>query len=484
MGTRAHNTMVSVNPHRTSPRISGLGIRSVVPLLGGLLLVVAIAVSGSALWLGAMALGILGLAALARLGPLHLLFIYAALTWLLPKLYVPGIPGILPMHILLAGGIGLLWGIGVLTQPERRKEALPPLWPLIALYCVGGFVGFFTGRADVDTTNGLKFLMEACWLAPLLYLLVWTYVRQERDGERLILLISFSTLVLGVVAYLFQGSGVWTPIPFEKEGLRLSGQYQFGPVYLIVTPVLMSTQLSMLIPALCSVAINSARRAHRVAGMSAAFPLAILLLLAAGRSGWMGTAAGVVVVVLFSARAGKVSLARLSLLGAGVGIVGTAAALSLGLLNDEILRRLLSFGTLLEDDTVVFRYWIWGLGLDLIGQYPFGVGFQVIRGVYGYSAHNQYILWALGTGVGGLMAVVALFLVWGLRIFRMLLRTTHELSAVALASLGAVIGALISINGDNISTSVGWTQTTLWIMLGLGMAAYSRYRGTKVVQGQ
>jgi hypothetical protein len=38
---------------------------------------------------------------------------------------------------------------------------------------------------------------------------------------------------------------------------------------------------------------------------------------------------------------------------------------------------------------------------------------------------------------------------------------------------------MIGINGDNISTSVGWTQGTLWIMLGIGAAAYAKVKSLK-----
>lgn len=467
--------MLSTFARRTTVSPGTLQPRAVVPLMGGLLLVLLIVLSGSALWLGVCAAALVGAAVLARLGPVRLLYVYAAFVWLLPRIYVPGMPGIVPLHILLAGGIGMLCGFEVLAGARSRKDVLPPLWPLAALYCLGGFAGFFTGRIDVDTVNGLKFLMEACGLAPLVYLLVWTYLRETRDGERVILLLSFSTLVLGTVAYIFQGSAFWTPIPFEQDGLRLSGQYQFGPLYLIVTPVMMSTQLSMLIPALCSLAVNSTDRKHKIAAMVAMWPLGLLLLLAAGRSGWMGTIAGLAIVLFFSIRAGKVSVPRLAAGMVALGVVGVIAAVSLGLVNEEISRRILSFATLLEDDTVVFRYWIWGIGIDLVGQYPFGVGFQVIRGLYGYPAHNQYILWALGTGVGGFAAIIAMFLAWGNRMVRLLLAGCEPVRPVALAALGAVAGALISINGDNISTSVGWTQTTLWMMLGLGMAALARH---------
>jgi O-antigen ligase len=430
-----------------------------------------IAGSGNAGWFSLIALGLVSLVALVRLGPVANLYLFAGLIWLLPRAYVPGTDALVPLHVVLAGGLGVCW-VGKLLTARRRQEGnlLPPFWPLVAIYIFAGFVAFFTGRADLDTTNGVKYLVEACLLAPLLYLLVWHYLRSTREAERLLLILSGSILALGILAFTFQGTGFWTPIPFEKEGLRLSGQYQFGPLYLIVTPVMMGTELSMLIPALAALTLNSERKAHRVTALALVVPIILLTLLAAGRSGWLGAAAGLVPVLFFSARAGKVSLPKVGLTLAAVGLIGGVAVSALGLLNDEIARRLLSIGNLLDDDTVVFRYWIWGMGIDLIREYPLGVGFQVIRVLHGYPAHNQYILWAMGTGLIGFGAMIALLAAWLGAVAGALWRIPGTLRAVGLAAFGGVAGALISINGDNISTSVGWTQSSLWIFLALGAA--------------
>jgi len=452
--------------------------RTLVPVGVGLAAVILIVLSGSAMWMAAVAFSIVGLLVFVRLGAVRLLYAYAALMWILPRLTLPGVESIVPLHLLLIGGLGALWVISLFTESQEKRGALlPPFWPLVALYSISGIIAFTTGRSDIDPTNGMKFLVEASVLAPLLYLLVWRYMRSPGDGERMILLLSLSTLAIGALAFVFQGSAYWTPIPFEKDGLRLSGQYQFGGLYLIVTPVLMSTQLSMLIPALCSLAINSVSRHRRLAAIALAVPLTLIILLAAGRSGWMGTAVGVGLVIFFSARFGKVSLPKVGVVLAVGGFVAIAAISSMGLINDEVLRRLTSFGSLLDDDTVVFRYWIWGLGLDLIGQNPLGVGYQVILGLYGYPAHNQYILWGLGSGIGGLVAVVSFLLASIIRIVRALWASSQQVissRAVALGAVAAVVGAMIGINGDNISTSVGWTQSTLWIMVGLGAASLAR----------
>ena len=448
--------------------------RAIAMMLGGFAAIMVTVGSGHPLWLAVCAVALIGVQFLGRIGPLGVLYAFSALLWLLPRLSLPGFSAIVPIHVLLVGGAALIWAYRRLSARSATSEALlPPLWPLVAIYCVGGVIGFATGRTDIDTVNGFKFLMEACGLAPLLYLLAWQYLRSNKEVERLILLLAASTAVLGVIAYIFQGSQFWTPIPFEKEGLRLSGQYQFGGLYVIVTPVMMSTQLSMLIPALTSIAINSGLRKHKAAALGMLVPLVLLILLAAGRSGWMGTTIGVGLVLFFSARAGKVSLPKVGVGIAVAAFLGIAVLVSMGMVNEEISRRILSFGTLLDDDTVVFRYWIWGLGIDLVGQYPLGVGFQVIRGLYGYPAHNSYILWALGTGVAGFAALIALFLTWGVRLLKSLFARQDSMLSASLAALGGVVGALISINGDNVATSVGWTQSTLWLFLGIGAAAFT-----------
>jgi O-antigen ligase len=184
----------------------------------------------------------------------------------------------------------------------------------------------------------------------------------------------------------------------------------------------------------------------------------------------------VALVLFYAVRAGKVSPGRLALVALVGLFLSTLALASLGLVNDEIARRLGSLGSLAEDDTVVFRYGVWSIGLDLIQKYPLGIGFQAFRGLTGYTAHNQYILWALGTGVAGLGAVVVMLAGWLSRMFVTVGRRHQPALTVSLASFGAVVGGLLSINGDNISSSMGWTQNTLWIFLATGAAAYSGAR--------
>src|ERR1043165_5225786 len=189
----------------------------------GLVALLVIIGTGSALWMSVAVASLLGIALLSWIGPVGILYIYAALMWLLPRMYLPGTDVIIPLHIPLVAGAALLWLVGRFTADFRQKTTLlPPFWPLVGLYAIGGFVGFYTGRPDIDASNGLKFVVEACLLAPVLYLLAWQYMRAPKDAERLILILAGATLAIGAIGYVFQGSGYWTPIPFEKEGLRLS----------------------------------------------------------------------------------------------------------------------------------------------------------------------------------------------------------------------------------------------------------------------
>ena len=71
-----------------------------------------------------------------------------------------------------------------------------------------------------------------------------------------------------------------------------------------------------------------------------------------------------------------------------------------------------------------------------------------------------------------LFVVVLMLLAWIGRVAKTLLKRHETVFAMALASLAGVLGGMVGINGDNISTSVGWTQGTMWILLGVGAAAF------------
>src|SRR5437660_8264472 len=100
---------------------------------------------------------------------------------------MPGADEMLPLRLPLIAGAGVLWLVGRFSADSRSGLAIfPPFWPLVGIYAIGGFIAFFTGRSDLDSVNGLKYLVEACMLAPMLYLLAWQYMRSPKDAERLI----------------------------------------------------------------------------------------------------------------------------------------------------------------------------------------------------------------------------------------------------------------------------------------------------------
>jgi len=395
----------------------------------------------------------------------QLLYLYAALAWLLPRLYPPGLDRILPVHAMVLGALAVLWASDCAKRP--RGERLPPFLALVLVYSVCGFVAFLVGMRDLDTIKGIKFLAEACVVGPLLYLLVWSYLGEGTERERFMLVLGASFAVLGLLAYLLRGSSIWTPTVFQDGRQRLSGQYEYGSLYVAVSPVSLSTQMSMLIPAALGIALNSESPRYRQLATALLFTFTLLILLAAGRAGWLGSFVGCAVVLFFSVRSGRASLSRVTLVFA-IAVLFALLVLSLGVLNEEIERRLLSLGSLLDDRSVVVRYPLWDLGLELIRRYPLGIGFQAFNAIAGVSTHNQYILWALGTGVIGGAVIVLLLLAWMVRSARYLLVGRDPVPVAAVCALGGVVGALVSLSGDNISTSVGWTQTTLWILLALG----------------
>src|SRR5438093_216878 len=106
-GAMRHSVL---SPHRSVlGRLGGLSARTVMPVLGALLLLLLIGWLETALWLGMAALCLLGMGALVRIGPVRVLYLYAGLIWLLPRIYLPGLDTIVPLHVLLLGGLGILW---------------------------------------------------------------------------------------------------------------------------------------------------------------------------------------------------------------------------------------------------------------------------------------------------------------------------------------------------------------------------------------
>ena len=82
--------------------------RALIPIGIGLAALLAIIGTGSSLWMSVAVASLLGMALLHWIGPVGILYIYAALMWLLPRLDVPGTETVIPLHLPLMAGAALL----------------------------------------------------------------------------------------------------------------------------------------------------------------------------------------------------------------------------------------------------------------------------------------------------------------------------------------------------------------------------------------
>src|SRR5439155_9317883 len=107
--------MLAINRQRAlSLLLAGLRVvvqypRKWVPILGGLGLILAVVMTGSVMVIGMIAAAIICMAGLVWVGGIRVLYAYAALIWLLPRIYLPGFDAIVPVHVLVVGGLTFLW---------------------------------------------------------------------------------------------------------------------------------------------------------------------------------------------------------------------------------------------------------------------------------------------------------------------------------------------------------------------------------------
>ena len=92
-----------------------------VPILGGLGLILAVVMTGSVMVIGMIAAAIICMAGLVWVGGIRVLYAYAALIWLLPRIYLPGFDAIVPVHVLVVGGLAFLWCVGKLTEVRSSR---------------------------------------------------------------------------------------------------------------------------------------------------------------------------------------------------------------------------------------------------------------------------------------------------------------------------------------------------------------------------
>jgi O-antigen ligase len=394
------------------------------------------------------------------------LYIYAALVWLPagfnyfflnPVLLQAKLP-----EVGLYFGLGLLL-IGTLSRRGDRARQVfsAPYLSLLIGFTLGGIIAFLSGPGSKGP-EAFIYLRRAAIYNLAIYMVIVTLLRKPAQGITLLKMLVVGGTVAGI--YLsFQIGGVWDPLARFQLG-RAASYTLIGETEASTIFVQVATYLSTLLPIAIALAFHSRRRSEVVLFGFLALLLGLMLFVSEGRGGWIaGTVSGLLVVGL-NARLRKVKIWRPVLIAILV-LVAASALVSSGILGETFFNRLYTFASLQTDSSLIVRLQLWQRDLELILQNPFGVGFFYNLEVFRRSAHNEFLQLTLGSGILGLLCILAFFMGVVRKFIRGLQDPDNDIQSLCIAALGVMVALFINGIPDNPSTNSTWTWPVIWITI-------------------
>src|SRR5579875_366565 len=428
------------------------------------LLVVACTISPSPLLVVAV-VGVLSIAIIAVLRPSVALFLVFAGAGL-PSLLLP-VPGhtVRPIE-----GALLLCVLAVIVRPSPIRLRLPHLLALLFMaIAIVSFIHVPTISTDPNAYAADKRLYG--WLLILVALFCGTFlVKYVKDLSSLLVLILLSNIPLYLIC-LAQVRGIHLSplllavVQDPTQLGRLWGPFDGAATFGLYVVNLFCVALACW--------LLGTRRRDRIVGAVMTFITGLMLIGSGTRSS--AIAAGVVVLLSFViARRYKLLLGSLTLTGAGVLIFA-----------HKILPLFAH-----PEASISNRLFLWQEALKLITANPWiGIGMQQFYVYYdqlivnpavqlnsrGISVHNQYLEWAMESGilwfiVGALLLISILYVCWkGYRAAPSGPRVL--LLATGMAVLANMIGAFVDVPLDKPEGSV-----FLFLLVGLALGSVEQIR--------
>jgi O-antigen ligase/Flp pilus assembly protein TadD len=383
---------------------------------------------------------------------------------------------------LLILAIVIVWLAKVLSSRE------PVAWSyreLLLLVFLGLAIASAFFSIDVQTSIHGKYKRYEGLLTFITYITAYFVAlqafREQKHVRALIEIVSVvgaTVSLYGIMQYLGLDPIAWGNTPFEARRSFST----FG------NPDLLAGYLVLALP--CAIAAFFSVPERRWLHGSATFVLAVGLLTAFTRSGWLGAVVGVGALLVLSGSNIKRYRREIGLLAAAFVIV-FAAILIHSASNPELRLTSKIKGAFQFHDggTASQRFEIWKAGWSMVKDRPLlGQGLDTyrlasqrfeteryVKGVAGTTvsdnAHNYFIQLAAGGGPAAALALYAFFISWIARMVKIRsgLKTDAErmlVSGAAAAGAGYLVTMFLGI-------SIVGAGSTFWILMG-AMAGYTK----------
>lgn len=351
---------------------------------------------------------------------LHHPLIYLAITFPILGKYLPGSINVLSFHFSLTRlGAIFLAALGLVAVINREKVTLTYQDMGILLI----LITFIASVSWSITPTGSWIAANNSLFHVIYFAAVIIFLNSERDLTAFAYYLSFTIFAIAIIGMIALLPGI-------------SSRYVVGGV----TYNSFSRDLVALFPVAVLMALTF--RKNRLLNIFSAGMIGLLIPLSGSRSGVVGLALAIILLLVFYAvYLSELSAISTAFMAISIPIIGALllrVAISTGVFGQRLLRIPLTLRELFSPDVLGSRYTIYQIQADVIpDNWLYGIGYAAFFNEYGYGAHNPLSRILLATGILPALLFVTIYYQ----------SAKHYLAAFAERENPLIIGFIIGLLG-------------------------------------
>lgn len=403
-------------------------------------------------------------------GDLKLFVLYSVFTFWVPiSLPFPGIfeQITIPEFFIYAGTIFYFF-----NKNSLKKTSSVKINSVIKFAFVLLLIGCFTSMFNSINSKFLFIGFRQTFIMPLAFLYVFSRIDFDKHylgnisfAFIISILILLATLYLHPKTFSFQQyRGA------SQELFRLGGEYLFLDKYTgIYYEATVGAFLGFMIPFIITFYRIEKRAVRKFIYICGFIIMSIAIVLAAGRSGWVAMAVGLIVIYLGSLHKGQrfftISLTvilTISIIFLISGVIAPTFAI-----EGKFFERITSFASLDSAPNLLVRVYQWIWAWDVFLKNPFGIGFWNFTVITNslFAGNSTWITMLLNIGIIGTIGFSVLFF-YSLFIALKNIFSGSD-SIIYIGLFASLISFSIGATTENLFDAGLYTTLPFWLIIGI-----------------
>lgn len=333
-------------------------------------------------------------------------------------------------------------------------------------------IGCFTSMFNSINSKFLFIGFRQTFIMPLTFIFVFSKIEMDQQYLGNIsfafivsVLIFLATLYLHPKTFSFQQyRGA------SQELFRLGGEYLFLDKYIgIYYEATVGAFLGFMIPFVITFYRIEKRAVRKFIYVSGFIILSIAIVLAAGRSGWVAMAVGLMVIYLGSLHKGQrfftISLTvilAISIIFLISGVIAPTFAI-----EGKFFERITSFASLDSAPNLLIRVYQWVWAWDVFLKNPFGIGFWNFTVITNslFAGNSTWVTLLLNVGIIGTLGFIIIFFYSLIIAVKNIFSGTD--SMIYMGLFASLISFSIGATTENLFDTGLYTSLPFWLIVGI-----------------